>query len=95
MQVSGPFSLRTVIAFPLKSRSRFPFPVYVPSATMTMSSGTAASIADCIVVYVSPGPTCSSAAGVVDAAKAIAAAIRNTLLLRIYLSSFDFSSPVW
>ena len=49
MQLSGPLALRTVISLPPKSRSRLPGPVYVSSATTTVSPSKAASIPAWIV----------------------------------------------
>jgi len=43
--------LLTVIAFPAKSRSLLPVPVYVPGATITVSPLLEALIAACIVAY--------------------------------------------
>jgi hypothetical protein len=54
MQAAGPFSDQTVIALPRSSMSRLPAPVYVPSATSTVSPFTAASIPAWIVGW-SPG----------------------------------------
>jgi len=53
----GPFSDFRWIAFPPKLMSRLPSPVYVPSRTMIVSPFDDASIADWIVVKVSPEPT--------------------------------------
>jgi len=63
MQFSGPVSDLTVIAFPRKSMSRFPGPVYVPGSTITVSPSAAASMPACMVVYVRVGPTLIVSAG--------------------------------
>src|SRR5262249_27531164 len=67
LHASGPFSLRTVMALPLKLMSRLPGPEYVPSATMTVSRPLTAALIAAWMVRLGPSGAAHTALAPVQA----------------------------